>query len=383
MLKLNPIRLKEIRIVRGYTAEALANELNITKQSISKYEKGAASPSPEIIEKMISILNIPRSYLTKEDIIKNDEVIPLFFRTVKSTRQNEKELARIQVKWAYEIISELNKLRDVENLNLNFPAFRPSIDIADKAALLREYWNLGLGPIEDLTKVMEKNGIRILIINTEKIRVDAYSQILGEIPFVIVNQFRGSAVRWRFDLAHELGHLVLHQNVTVEELDNENRLNEIEQEANFFASNFLLPANSFGNCIISDKLDYFLGLKREWKVSIAAMVFRCGQLNLLSKQKILQLQKQMSKKKWRTIEPLDNEIVYEKPSQVSNLFKRNITDKNNAESFLNTIRLAIEDLENLCSLENNFFSKLDASYSKYTDNRDLIINNKYSQLSMF
>lgn len=378
MQKLNPIRLKEIKIVRGYTSEALARILNITKQSISKYENGIANPSPEIIEKIISRLDIPRSYLTKENIIKNDNMIPLFFRTPKSTRQNEKELARIQVKWAYEIISELNKLEKGEKLSFNIPDFGSDMSIADKAIFLREYWNLGLGPIDNLTDIMENNGIKILTINTEKIKVDAYSQVIESIPFVILNKFKGSAVRWRFNLAHELGHLILHQDIIVEELDNQNSFDEIEKEANLFASNFLLPANSFGNCIISDKLDYFIGLKSEWKVSIAAMIFRCNELNLFNEQKILQLRKQMSTRKWHTIEPLDDVIVNEKPSRITNIIKRNITDKNNAESFLNTIRLAISDLENLCSLERNFFSKLGASYSTNT-----VANNEYTQLSIF
>lgn len=377
IMKLNPIRLREIRIARGYTAEALAKELNITKQSISKYEKGSANPSPDIIEKLILKLNIPRSYLTKESLKENSDIIPLFFRTAKTTRQNEKELARIKIKWAYEIISGLYELDNTVRGNINLPTFKQDMNIIDKAESLREFWNLGLGPINNLLKTLENNGIHILTINTSKIHVDAYSQVIEGIPLIILNQSKGSAVRWRFSLAHELGHLVLHQNVTAEELDNPERFNEIENEAHLFASNFLLPAGSFGKCIISDKLDYFLGLKKEWKVSIAAMVFRCGQLNLLSEQKILNLQKQISKRKWHAFEPLDNEIQYENPSRIPSFIKSHISDKNNAEGFLNNVRLAIEDIENLCSLGGRFFSELGAGYTTYADNR------QYTQLSIF
>ena len=382
MFGLNPDRLREIRIARSYTVEALALQVNISKQAISKYEKGLTNPSPEVLEKLISVLNIPRIYLSKEDIIEYNKVSPLFFRTLKSTKQSEKELASIQVKWAYEVIDGLQKLKKITQDKVNIPTFDKKLNIIEKATYLREYWGLGLEPIDNLTEILEKNGIYILTVNTEKIRCDAYSQTVNGIPFVVLNKHKGSAVRWRFDLAHELGHLILHANLNSKELDDENQFNKIEKEANLFASNFLMPESSFGNRIISDKIDYFVSLKKEWNISIAAMIYRCGQLDRFNEQKVTQLQKQISKRQWRLEEPLDDEIAYEIPNRIRTDINGAVHDKNSADDFLNEVRLPISDIENLCSLGNNFFSAF-GSHSTYFVNEVLKEPGAYKQLTMF
>jgi Zn-dependent peptidase ImmA (M78 family)/DNA-binding XRE family transcriptional regulator len=357
MLRMNPVRLREIRMVRGYTVESLSQQINVTKQAVSKYEKGLANPSPEVIEKIISVLDIPRSYLSKKDSIESSKISPLFFRTLKSTKQNEKELARIHMKWAYEIIEGLKAIQNASDFKANIPDFDDNMDIAAKAIRLREYWDLGLGPIDNLIWILEKNGIYILTVETEKIKCDAYSQFINNIPFIILNESKGSAVRWRFDLAHELGHLCLHKEIHPLELEDEKRFDEIEKEAHLFASNFLMPESSFANSIISDKLDYFVNLKKEWKVSIGAMIYRYGQLYKLNEQKVIQLQKQISKRGWRHFEPLDDEIGYEKPNQIGTEIHKVVYDRNSADVFLNEVRLPTMDIERLCLLEDKFFSQ--------------------------
>lgn len=380
-MRLNPVRLREIRIVRGYTLETLAKLLGITKQCVSKYENGLANPSPGIIEKMINVLNIPRSYLTKEEIINKDKISPLFFRTTKSTRNYEMDLAAILVKWAYELISELYKFQQEKETPVDIPDFDIGMNIAQKAQLLREHWNLGLGPIGNLTELLESKGIVVLAINTNKIKIDAYSQIINGILFIVLNKLRGSSVRWRFDLAHELGHFVLHQDVTNRDLDNPKEFDKIEREADLFASNFLLPEESFGHSIVSDKLDYFIGLKKEWKVSIAAMIYRCGQLQIFDDKKIAQLQKQISKRKWRLHEPLDNEILHEMPKKIINLIMGNINSTSKAVNFLNKVRLATSDIENICCLESGFFSDLGATFPGGSHSDEP--GSEYVQLSLF
>jgi Zn-dependent peptidase ImmA (M78 family)/DNA-binding XRE family transcriptional regulator len=379
-MKLNPVHLREIRIVRGYTLESLAKLLGVTKQAVSKYENGLASPSPEIIEKMINVLKIPRSYLTKEEIITRSSICPLFFRTKKSTRNYEIDFAAIQVKWAYELVTELYKFLGEKKQIVDIPYFEPGTDIPQKAEILREYWNLGSGPVDNLTGLLEGKGFIILAINSSKI-IDAYSQIIDGIPFIILNKLRGSAVRWRFDLAHELGHFILHQYVTDKDLNDPEMFDRIEREADLFAGSFLMPEESFRNSIVSDRLDYFKSLKKEWKVSIAAMIYRCGQLQIFDDKKTARLQKQLSKRKWRSYEPLDNEISYEMPKKVISLIKENINDTNQAFDFLNRVRLAAADIENICCLESGFFSDLGAtSPGCLADSAQV---DEYVQLSLF
>ncbi len=107
----------------------------------------------------------------------------------------------------------------------------------------------------------------------------------------------------------------MHRWIGVEEIEDRDRLKEIESEADRFASAFLLPRKSFPNEVYSPRLMAFVDLKRRWKVSIQAMVYRCKDLGLFDDQQVTNLYKQISFKKWRTVEPLDGEsgIPLEQP----------------------------------------------------------------------
>src|SRR5690625_5554033 len=95
----------------------------------------------------------------------------------------------------------------------------------------------------------------------------------------------------QFSIAHEIGHWVLHQNINPQELDKD-EYKTIEVEANKFASTLLLPKDSFGNELSSkivDEIDTYYNLKRKWNVSMAAMIMRARDLNIISARKSTRL----------------------------------------------------------------------------------------------
>lgn len=371
MNKVNPNRLKEIRTMRGLTLEQVATELNVSKQAVSKYEKGTSQPAPESIDKMLSLFEIPRSYLTKDDFDLELLQSPLFFRTKKSTKQSEKEIAATYTQWVYEMLSQT----DIEQIRaaVNLPRYAKNISIEEKALELRKDWELGLGAIDNLSSVMEYNGINILAVDSEQAVCDAYSQVIDGIPIIIINRKIGSAVRWRFNLAHELGHLILH----IPDVGSMKSFDEIEKEANLFAENFLMPAASFEKCILSTKLDYFTTLKPTWKVSIAAMIYRCDRLQVIEKHRILRLQQQLSKRGWKTIEPLDDELKYEEPKLVFSRIKPAISDKIAADEFFTHLCLPIFDIQKLLGLSKEYFKNMGVFDIHQS------IKNEYQQLSLF
>lgn len=371
MNQLNPNRLKEIRTMRSLTLEQVAIELNVSKQAVSKYEKGASQPAPESIDKMLSFFKVPRSYLSKVDFDLELLQSPLFFRTKKSTKQSEKEMAATYTQWVYEMLSQADTKQIKASVNL--PRYTQNMSIEEKALELRKDWELGLGAIDNLSSVMEYNGINILAVNSEQAVCDAYSQIIDGIPIVIINRRIGSAVRWRFNLAHELGHLILH----VSDVSSTKSFDELEKEANLFAENFLMPAASFEKCILSTKLDYFTTLKPTWKVSIAAMIYRCDRLQVIEKHRISRLQQQLSKRGWKTIEPLDSELKYEEPKLVLSLIEPTISDKIAADEFFTHLCLPILDVQRLLGLSEEYFKNMGVF-----DIHQSIIN-EYQQLSLF
>ncbi|WP_129408047.1 LexA family protein [Marinitoga lauensis] len=56
-------RLKRLRQELGLTQEELAKKLNITRKSISAYETGRATPSPEMLKVIAEFFNVTTDYL--------------------------------------------------------------------------------------------------------------------------------------------------------------------------------------------------------------------------------------------------------------------------------------------------------------------------------
>lgn len=117
------------------------------------------------------------------------------------------------------------------------PAHLPD-EIEGCAADVRRAWNLGVGPIPNLVRLLESKGIVVAHVPEECREVDAFSTWCGSRPFIFLVSEKGSTSRARFDAGHELGHLVMHADVAPGSA-------EAERDANRFASAFLLPKEPF------------------------------------------------------------------------------------------------------------------------------------------
>ena len=103
---------------------------------------------------------------------------------------------------------------------------------------------------------------------------------------------------------------------------------EREQQANDFASAFLLPKETFIKEIgvFADKLNYYIELKKKWKVSVAAMIRRSKKLGLITYDKYQALMRQMQKLGIRKSEPLDDVLVTAQPSLLKTAVEMLIND---------------------------------------------------------
>jgi len=198
------------------------------------------------------------------------------------------------------------------------------------------------------------------VIDSAELNTDAYSRVINGIPIIVLNKSKGTAVRWRFSLAHELGHLILHRKVSVTDFDI--RSDNLEDEANLFAEYFLMPKEGFVNSMMSPKapkLEHFVSLKKEWGVSIAAMVYHSNKIGIINNRRANTLQKRMSKHGWRKNEPLDHgddRLKFEVPEKLQNLIFQQIDDINSFNKFFDIVRLPLNEIERLCSLPENYFS---------------------------
>ncbi|WP_017814491.1 helix-turn-helix domain-containing protein [Paenibacillus shenyangensis] len=354
-----PGRIRNARMARGMTITDLAEQLFITKQALSQYELGHSSPSGEVFMKIVNTLKFPTSYFFKP-LPSNRPKGTVFYRSLKSTAQRSRDIQVARLDMQEDIFNFTENYLDFPGVNL--PDFEnvkldnlQVDDIELMATKLREHWGLGNGPINNITALLENNGFIISKFKFNDHNVDAYSQWREGRPFIVVGTDKEASGRMRFNLMHEVGHLIMHKWVTP--LDLKEKLMLIENEAHRFSSAFLLPRESFSREIMSTSLNHFTELKKRWNISIQAMIKRCEDLDLLSENQVLYLRKQLSARRMNKKEPLDDVIPLEEP----NLLKQAmimLTEHGiiKPSTLSEELCLPQQDVEELSSLPPGFFS---------------------------
>ncbi|WP_370931740.1 ImmA/IrrE family metallo-endopeptidase [Bartonella sp. DGB1] len=367
-IALVPNRLTEARIIARLTQTQLAARINVSRQAISNYEKGNRVPDPETFHKILQELKQPIKFFTNTSYPVFGQQGANFFRKKGVDNKWKNRACAIYASWFTASVKLLEPFLNLPEVKL--PSFEPINKVANNytkeeieqyAEKLREELGLGLGPISNVMGLLEQMGIFICHLALEKENIDAFSYWSGDRPFIFLASDKKSAVRRRFDATHELAHLCLHTWVTEEELDDPKRLKQIEKEADHFAGAFLLPRRSFLNEIYSTKVESFIHLKSRWKVSIQSMVQRCKQLGIFDEYQILNLQKQISYKKWRTNEPLDSgpgALAFEEPLLLNYVVKKLIkSGKFTFDELINELPLSIEILKQFFNLSESYFAE--------------------------
>lgn len=314
--KFNGERLKRARILRGYTISQLADEVGVTKQSISLFENNKSLPKPDTLFKICNTLNYNRKYFFEIDkgLVKENEV---FFRSLASTTKTS-----IYAQVSY--LEMLGQISEFIGRYINFPKWNiPDIDFSEMdpkeaARILRDHWGLGRQPIPNVIKVLEINGVLVSSIKVNQFNIDAYSIPIVKInesshPLMILCEDKCSAVRRQFDASHELGHIVLHRGVSLESLSNEEQ-RILEKEADSFASEFLLPEEGFlPDLVTPNDINSYKELKIKWRTSIGAMIVKARKMDVIDQTTYQLLMRKISSLGWRTREPYDDQLPLNRP----------------------------------------------------------------------
>ncbi|WP_330502421.1 XRE family transcriptional regulator [Peribacillus frigoritolerans] len=352
--KFNPKRLREARLVRGLTISELAEKIGVSKQAISQFELGENSPKSVTMMSIINTLKFPKNYFFRE--FQEQYVGNTFFRANVTATKKSKEIQynkSLLAGYVYEYLSHY-----VEFPKLNLPDLTShdsgwdDESIEELASKVRNYWGIGDSPINNIVHLLEKNGIMVYSVDTDSQKVDAFCQHRKGRPFIFLGNDKQSAFRRQFDGGHELGHILLHTDIDNQDTLKKVEFRKIENQANRFASAFLLPAEAFSKTVTSTSLLHFIELKKYWNVSIGAMLFRCLDLKLINESRYTSLQKQMSMKKMRTKEPLDDVYPIQQPvvlkKSVTMLLEHEVKDK---LQLIQEMALPQEYIEMLCNLE--------------------------------
>jgi len=304
-------RLRQLRLARGLSLEALVAAIGgvVTKQSLSKYEQGKATPSPVVLNRLAGALGVKAAYLWSEPTIRVE-----FVAYRKGSALPKGEQARVEglVSEGLEARVHLQQLlgqTDEISLPMQMFTVQKLEDTEAAATELRDQWQLGLDPIANVTDVLERHFVHVLEIDVGE-RFDGISAVAyddsGQKRSAAVVTRRGvSGERQRLSLAHELGHLVLKISETVDQ----------ETAAFRFGAAFLAPATlvrqEVGRKRAFIQSQELMLLKRQYGMSIQALLRRLRDLEIITETYYRQWCVDISRLQWRRREPL--EIPPEQP----------------------------------------------------------------------
>lgn len=276
-------RLKQLRLARGLTLDGLAEKMGgaVTKQALSKYEKGTTSPSPAVLTKLAEALCVKAAELFRESAVKIKLVA---YRKQAALLKRDQEAIESFVRESLEERIRLQSfVQEQGRLNLPVKKFRVErLEDAEKAAeALRKKWNLGEAPIANVVALLEDQLVHVFEIDGTNEKFDGISALAFDEDGVL----KGAAVisrnmiageRQRLNIVHELGHVVLD---IAEEVD--------EEKAAFrFAGAFIAPAavvfREVGRNRTSIQMKELLLLKKLFGMSIQALLFRLRDLAVIT-----------------------------------------------------------------------------------------------------
>lgn len=323
-------RLRQARKAQHLTQQELAARVGtVTDKSISHYEQGLDTPSPFTIDAFCRVLEQPRSFFFEPLLPTLEGTTPTFFRSRVTATKQARSLAEIHLQWLREITTythryaNLPKLRLPNSLNVKTPVEISEQQIEEMALYARAYWGLGSKPIPHLVNLLEAHGVIIARLNLGSEKLNALSSwsYPDNQPTILLNDDKNCLVLSRFDLAHELGHLLLHRGIKHTVFNTPEMFSLMEDQAHHFARAFLLHRDSFRKDAWVGNLDMLLHLKTKWVTSIGAMIYRLLDLGLISQAQSENLWRNYARRGWRNNEPFDDDWAPESPELFRQVFE--------------------------------------------------------------
>ena len=322
--KFNGDRLKEALQFRELKMSDLATKTDISRQSLSLYANGDNNPPYENVMKIAKELDFPYDFFMTEDLCTTVTDNTYFRSQAAATKKTRKaQIIRLEyVAKMYEVLLDyvdfpqlslpiVSELR-VANDPLKLESPEGLKEIEEIAAQVRKQWNLGTGPIESMQYELESHGIVVTGFSGVNSTIDAFSTRIkaeGSDRIFVVALALGekSMQRLTFDMAHELGHILMHAWGESNEDIDKDEFNLREKQANIFAGALLLPADSFGKDVApyATNIDFYRALKKKWGVSMQAMMYRARQLEIITANQFQYMMRLMSKRGQRKREPGD------------------------------------------------------------------------------
>lgn len=282
-----PRRLKQARLMRGFSLEKLAQSLAapISRQAINKYEKGQMKPDSTVLIALANALGMKIDYFFRPFTVEVDKVE---FRKKSGFTEKMAQAVKERVREELERYLEIEQIADAK---VRFTLPRKEVRTLEEAKAfageIRQILSLGSDGISNVIEVLEDNGVKVIELS-ENESFDGLSGFANEeIPLIVVNG-NFPTERKRFTALHELGHLLL-------DIPSEVSPKEVESLCNAFASEMLLPAvvlkSKLGNARHDISLSELTDIQRQFGISVDDIMASLQELGVISDNRYTVFQK--------------------------------------------------------------------------------------------
>jgi len=317
-------RIKQMRLAKGLSLEALAREMGglVTKQALSKYEKGLSKPSPTVASRLAAVLGVKALHLWTSPSISVE-----FVAYRRQGKLGKKEQVKIEA-LVGKSLEDRCRIQDRLGFSDSFdwmekgPQIRRLEEAESAAVALRDKWNLGTDAISDLTSILENRLVHVMEFDSARefdgISAKARNEKGAILAAAVTTRKAISGDRQRMNLAHELGHLILRFNARIDE----------EAMAFRFAGAFLIPAETLrreiGERRTNLQLMELFALKRKFGISLQALLRRLSDLGIIAPTAYKSWMIEIWKRGWRKEEP--EPIAPEKPTWLERMLTRALAE---------------------------------------------------------
>lgn len=309
----NPGMIIIARESRGLTQKELAEKLTISPAQLSRIEVGLRTIQKEQLQLLSEVLNYPVDLFMEQQPVYGLGISEFYHRKYKdiSDKLLNQIYANIHLR-----LRELERLMDAVDIGkVNIKPIQVDDfdgNAAEVARLVRASWRLPHGPVKNLIEIIENARGIIIPFDFGTSRVDAISHWNnnGMPPIFFINAYSPTD-RLRFTICHELGHVIMHRSIDP----------DMESQADEFASEFLMPAKDIKPYLVDISLAKLADLKRQWKVSMAALLKRATDLEAITPRKARSLWVELGKAGYRKREPLELDLPNESPSLLNEIIQ--------------------------------------------------------------
>ncbi len=276
-------RLKLARKKAGLSLRDLSERIggDVSAQALSKYERGLMLPNSTTLTSLCKALEVSAGFFMSPMKLR---LADIEYRKHSQTKAREQAFVQSQVIDLAEKYLTIEKIVGAETISLWESVARivqdDDEDIERLALECRKEWRLGDDPIPNMTELLEDLGIKVLLVESDKVSgltaMLEYGDEAMQVPVVVVSKKKNLEHR-RFTLAHELGHRLILPGSHVA---------DIEKAAHRFASSFLMPRShiesEFGKHRTAISLPELYDLKRFYRVSLKALIRRLKDLSIIN-----------------------------------------------------------------------------------------------------